>query len=277
MGWKKASKQFNLPKSTLRRLSQMKYGSPEEAARVVRGRPTILGKDIEKELVQYCLAMESRESVIFDPNQPSTSEGQCVPLRPPALDDSEGSSSITKSPFDIAPIPKIKKRNSTRGRKACSSTIITSSPYKAQLMEAKKAKEAKEAEKLARTKEAKEAEKLARSNARGCKTNRGRGGRSAAPSRKGKEAVKKRLNFDKTAEEESSDEVSSVSSGSSVMEPLLGVTPSKNDDASCMFCDRKFSEDSKGELWIMCIMCSQWAHVDCSGAEKDIYVCDFCQ
>lgn len=59
MGWKKASKQFNLPKSTLRRLSQMKYGTPEEAARVVRGRPTILGKDIEKELVQYCLAMEA--------------------------------------------------------------------------------------------------------------------------------------------------------------------------------------------------------------------------
>lgn len=37
----------------------MKYGTPEEAALVKRGRPTVLGKDLEEELVHYCLAMEA--------------------------------------------------------------------------------------------------------------------------------------------------------------------------------------------------------------------------
>lgn len=41
------------------RLSNKKYGTPKEAAKADRGRPTVLGKDLEKELVQYCLAMEA--------------------------------------------------------------------------------------------------------------------------------------------------------------------------------------------------------------------------
>ena len=32
---------------------------PEEAPKTNRGRPTVLGKDIEEELVRYCLAMEA--------------------------------------------------------------------------------------------------------------------------------------------------------------------------------------------------------------------------
>ena len=59
MCWKKASKQFNVPKTTLMRLSNMKYGTPEEAAKIKRGRSTVLGKDLEEELVHYCLAMEA--------------------------------------------------------------------------------------------------------------------------------------------------------------------------------------------------------------------------
>jgi hypothetical protein len=50
MGWKKASKHFNVPKTTLMRLSHVKYGTPEEAVKVKRGRPTALSKDIEEEL-----------------------------------------------------------------------------------------------------------------------------------------------------------------------------------------------------------------------------------
>ncbi|XP_046684474.1 uncharacterized protein LOC124370228 [Homalodisca vitripennis] len=59
MGWKKASKHFNVPKTTLIRLSNVKYGTSEEAVKVKRGRPTVLSKDIEEELVTYCLAMEA--------------------------------------------------------------------------------------------------------------------------------------------------------------------------------------------------------------------------
>ncbi|KAJ8885788.1 hypothetical protein PR048_011988 [Dryococelus australis] len=59
MGWKKASKQFNVPKTTLMRLPNVKYGTPEEAAKTIRGRSTVLGKDLEEELVHYCLAVEA--------------------------------------------------------------------------------------------------------------------------------------------------------------------------------------------------------------------------
>ncbi|XP_046382337.1 tigger transposable element-derived protein 6-like [Ischnura elegans] len=188
-------------------------------------------------VTEECYVDEPQVIAELNPDQPSTSSaGQCVALSPAALDATQGSSSFSTSPFGIGPIPKIRKKNSTRGRKACSSTIITSTTYKEQLMEAKKAKEAKEAE------------QQARSNARGCKTNRGRGGKSARPSGKGKELVKKRLNFEKNYEKKSSSEEDSISTGSSVMESMPGVTPSKNDDALCMFCERRFSEDYKGEL-----------------------------
>ncbi|GBO22168.1 hypothetical protein AVEN_207852-1 [Araneus ventricosus] len=41
--------------------------------------------------------------------------------------------SNTVSPFDISPVPNIKKRTTTRGRKATRSSPITLSPYKDQL------------------------------------------------------------------------------------------------------------------------------------------------
>jgi len=129
-----------------------------------------------------------------------------------------------------------------------------------------------------KAKEAKEAEQQARNRAQGRKSNRGRGrGSAVQPSRKGKELLKKRLNFEKNVKESSTEDENSVSSGTSELELLPGVSPSKDDDAWCMFCDRKFSEDCKGELWVMCVMCSLWAHVDCAGAEKGVYTCDFCR
>ncbi|GBL73393.1 hypothetical protein AVEN_159407-1 [Araneus ventricosus] len=45
---------------------------------------------------------------------------------------SQGTSN-TVSPFDISPVPNIKKRTTTRGRKATRSSLITGSPYKDQL------------------------------------------------------------------------------------------------------------------------------------------------
>ncbi|GBN59180.1 hypothetical protein AVEN_54698-1 [Araneus ventricosus] len=41
--------------------------------------------------------------------------------------------SNTVSPFDISLVPNIKKRTTTRGRKAARSSLITGSPYKDQL------------------------------------------------------------------------------------------------------------------------------------------------
>lgn len=134
---------------------------------------------------EECDVNEPQVIVEFDPNQPSTSSaGQGVPLSSATLEDPQGSTSSKTSPFDITPIPKLKKRFSNRGRKICSSTIITSTSYEAQLVEAKKAKEAMEAE------------QQARNRAQGRKSNRGQGrGSEVQPSRKGKGLVKNRLNF----------------------------------------------------------------------------------
>lgn len=59
--------------------------------------------------------------------------------------------------------------------------------------------------------------------------------------------------------------------------PIGKKRPEGDDDTTCIFCDRKFSDDRKGELWVQCLMCSLWAHVDCAGAEKDYYICDYCR
>ncbi|KAF5277373.1 hypothetical protein FQA39_LY06186 [Lamprigera yunnana] len=59
MGCKKASKQFNVPKTTLMRMSDAKYGTSEEASNTKRGRPRVLGKNLEDQLVHYFLAKEA--------------------------------------------------------------------------------------------------------------------------------------------------------------------------------------------------------------------------
>ena len=40
---------------------------------------------------------------------------------------------------------------------------------------------------------------------------------------------------------------------------------SENKDAECIFCNEKFSEDERGEIWIKCFSCSLRAHMDCPG------------
>ncbi|PSN56935.1 hypothetical protein C0J52_07430 [Blattella germanica] len=51
----------------------------------------------------------------------------------------------------------------------------------------------------------------------------------------------------------------------------------KDKDASCLFCDGLFSEDSRGELWVMYMQCRMWAHSECAGADTEYYICDFCK
>ncbi|GBM50903.1 hypothetical protein AVEN_54338-1 [Araneus ventricosus] len=50
-----------------------------------------------------------------------------------SIDEAAPGTSNIVSPFDISPVPNIKKRTTTRGRKATRSSLITGSPYKDQL------------------------------------------------------------------------------------------------------------------------------------------------
>lgn len=188
----------------------------------------------------------------FDPNQPSAA-GPSVPWPTPAAATESSKSSKSTSPFDINRIPQVKRRTSNRGRKARSSTVITSTPYKEQLVEAKKAEQQA---------------KKGRESKRG----KGRGNVSADP-KKEKRLLKSAENLKRSSSENEEE----VSSGQSELEHIPGVSPSKEDDACCLFCDTKLSEDRKGELWVACVVCSLWARIECTGLEKEIYICDFCR
>lgn len=54
---------------------------------------------------------------------------------------------------------------------------------------------------------------------------------------------------------------------------------SEDENTSCIFCKEKYSNSKKGEGWIMCASCKEWAHEACSGVdeEEDNFICDFCK
>uniref|UniRef100_A0A8D8V830 HTH psq-type domain-containing protein n=1 Tax=Cacopsylla melanoneura TaxID=428564 RepID=A0A8D8V830_9HEMI len=58
MGFRKASSLFGVPRTTLHRLSNPKYGDVRSASSVKVGRPTVLGDQLEEQLVEDCLKME---------------------------------------------------------------------------------------------------------------------------------------------------------------------------------------------------------------------------
>lgn len=65
---------------------------------------------IVSEVADECCVDEPQDIVHFDPNQPSTSSaGQCVPLSPPALDDSEGFYLLQKVHLTLLPFQKSKR------------------------------------------------------------------------------------------------------------------------------------------------------------------------
>ncbi|KAK9720060.1 CENP-B N-terminal DNA-binding domain [Popillia japonica] len=59
MGTLKTSKTYNVPRSTLQRLAK-KPEAPRKAAQTLLGRKTVLGEELETELVNYILEMESK-------------------------------------------------------------------------------------------------------------------------------------------------------------------------------------------------------------------------
>jgi transposase len=60
MGLNKAAKIFNVPKTSLRRYVNMKTKTPEEVVETKSGRKPVFSAEMEKELVEYVLFMETR-------------------------------------------------------------------------------------------------------------------------------------------------------------------------------------------------------------------------
>jgi hypothetical protein len=44
---------------------------------------------------------------------------------------------------------------------------------------------------------------------------------------------------------------------------------SNESDAACLYCTEKYVNSSKGEGWIRCTKCLQWAHDECAGVEEN--------
>lgn len=159
------------------------------------------------------------------------------------------------TPENISPIPRLNRTKSNRGRKASKATLLTSSPYKLELEKSFKEKKEINPETSKRVKELLDIKSPKE--------------KKHATVRK---IVKKRRPC-KSGESSSSEDSSNFSvKDSSDEDP----DPTAQENAACLYCDGLFSEDACGELWVQCVSCSRWAHEDCSGVEKDIFVCEFC-
>lgn len=161
-------------------------------------------------------------------------------------------STISVRPEAILPMPKLQRKEGTRGRKRGKAKIITSTPNKEEL-------------------------ETSMNKAKSVKRNVFDGaGSSSAP-----ECKKLTLTKKKPVKKQQQDSSSSASSASvpvqdsSDEEFFAGVVPER--DAECIFCYVSFSADNHGEVWVKCLACHLWAHEACAGADGDYYVCDFCK
>ncbi|KAF5291345.1 hypothetical protein FQA39_LY03496 [Lamprigera yunnana] len=46
--------------------------------------------------------------------------------------------------------------------------------------------------------------------------------------------------------------------------------PLETNDTECFLGGCLFSNDTKGQRWVKCVMCKMWCHVECAGAERDL-------
>lgn len=155
------------------------------------------------------------------------------------------------SPFAISPVPSLKKKTATRGKKSSKSEVITSSPYKSDLEAS--IEKIKFGEKKAKRKVF-ESEKSANNRAK----------------------PKKRIKTNESSDSKDDQEDQFIPYDEENDVEEFGMLP-ENDDATCVYCDGLFSHDIRGELWVRCLMCQLWAHEDCADTERSEFICDFCK
>ena len=180
---------------------------------------------------------------------------------------------------DFNPLPILQNANSNTGCKAIESQLITSSPYLQSLRESSKQQ--------AGTKPARKQLQF------GAPKKKNVDAKKKAPVKQKASAKKKVLKKDlapaarrlrkpasPVSSDESSDEsedlVAFIDSDDELNFEEQGREDPNDDEAACLFCDGHFKNSRRGEQWIQCQECRLWAHLDCTDAEKDHYICDFC-
>ncbi|GBN88136.1 hypothetical protein AVEN_63434-1 [Araneus ventricosus] len=165
--------------------------------------------------------------------------------------------SNTVSPFDIYPVLNIKKRTTTRGRRATRSSLITGSPYKDQLTKSLE----------------KSAPKKTSLSAPGVRNRPGsRGGKTKG---RHKKKIRSTKRYDSSSDSSDYYDPPLVDTDDDINLDINDGDKLDSRKATCIFCDVKFSEDTRGEVWFKFVMCQMLAHLDCAGAETASYFCDF--
>jgi hypothetical protein len=142
---------------------------------------------------------------------------------------------------EVSPLPQSEPRPASKNRARGQTVVLTSSPYKQQLENHKSVLSKTSATPVTKCRKKSEARKKREVTSR----------KKCEPGRKRKLSLSsKRQNKRKH--------------------------PMDDTDAACLFCQDKFSSSTAGEQWIQCIVCGQWAHVDCAGSDDVHYSCDLC-
>ncbi|KAK9679096.1 DDE superfamily endonuclease [Popillia japonica] len=152
-------------------------------------------------------------------------------------------------PSDIVPIPKLIKKAGSRGRKCGRSKVITSTPNKEELEQSINFSREKLMRKITT---------------------------DAGPSGIKTKKRTPRKEYISSSSSESQPELEIDDSSDDDL-PVSRSAKPKDEDAQCIFCDENFSMSRSREVWIMCVVCNEWAHEACTSCEKDIFVCDFCK
>ncbi|CAH1966959.1 unnamed protein product [Acanthoscelides obtectus] len=167
------------------------------------------------------------------------------------------------TPHDILPLPKLQQKKGTRGRKPGQAKIITSSPYLKELetsLNVSKEKVEAVKRKLGAPKKSRKVQPCPQRETESILTQPSTSGLHLVASKQ--KARNKRRSSSSTSSEKSEALHYQDSSGDELTQE---TTVDPDEDAICGYCDGKFSEDQRGEIWIQCILCLQWFHEQCSG------------
>lgn len=155
------------------------------------------------------------------------------------------------TPEEIQPFPKAGPRKVVnRGRKPGKTRIVTDTPEKEKIKQAKLNKDVKQKQKKLKTVKKINFEE----------------GRKKKPHRYGRPIPKQKKR-------------DSSSSDDDLCVPLVETDNEDSADEECIFCNEPYFLDKCGEQWIRCLNCKRWAHELCSGIEGKgwkTYICDFC-
>lgn len=152
---------------------------------------------------------------------------------------------------EISPLPKSKLLRQ-RKRKTEGAEVVTSSPYKQQLLDKEKKRQQKTSRDMTKCGPKECEKKTKKTKKMTCRADKSKPRQYPAKPMPRKSKVSENQNKKSSFEEEA--------------------------EYECMMCGETFANSRPGELWIQCMKCSSWCHEDCSSGETSKgFICDFCR